>query len=63
MQWNYGCLHDFRDHRDVIRTYVTGEIPYTKYDLVKYISHVYNQGGLDSCRSNVLSSANGLELM
>ena len=64
MQRNYGSKRDVPDHRDVIRTYGTGEKPSDKkHDLIKYISHVYNQGGLDSCTSNVLCSAYGLELM
>ena len=64
MQRNYGSKRDVTDHRDVIRTYSADEIPsHTKHDLVKYISHVYNQGGLDSCTSNALCGAYGLELM
>ena len=64
MQQNYGSKCDVPDHRDRIRTYVAGEIPSnTKHGLVKYIHHVYDQGRLDSCSSNVLCSAYGLELM
>ena len=48
----------------MIRMYVTGTIPsYTKHDLFKYISHVYDQDGLDSCTLNVLCRAYRLELM
>ena len=47
----------------MIRTYGPSEIPSNpKHDLVKYISHVYNQGGLHSCTAHVLFSAYGREL-
>ena len=58
MQWSYGSERDDSDHRDKIRTYGRSEIPSNpKHDLVKYISHVYNQGGLHSCTAHVLCSA------
>ena len=64
MQQNYGSKRDFPDHRDMIRTYSAGEIPSnTKHGLVKYIHHVYDQGGLGSCLSNVVYSVYRLELM
>ena len=60
MQQNYGSKSDVPDHRDMIRMYGAGEIPSnTKHGL----DHVYDQGRLDSCSSNVLCSAYGLVLM
>ena len=62
MQRNYGSKRDVSDHRDLIKRY--GERPSDKkHDLVRYIHHVYDQGGLDSCTSNVVCAAYGLELM
>ena len=64
MQKNYGSKRDVPDHRDMIRTYSAGEITsYTKHDLVKYIHHVSDQGGLDCSSSNGLRSTYGLEVM
>ena len=46
----------------MIRKYDFGAIPSDKkHDLVKYISH--RQGGQDSCTSNIICGAYGLELM
>ena len=62
MQRSYGSERDDYDHRDVIRTYGPSEIPSNpKHELVKYISHVYDQGGLHSCTAHILCSAYGLE--
>ena len=64
MQRYFGGKRDVPDDRDVIRTYGAGERPSdTKHDLIKYISHVYDQGSLNSCTANALCSAYGLELM
>ena len=64
MQQYFGGKRDVPDDRDVIRTYGAGERPSdTKHDLIKYISHVYDQGSLNNCTSNALCSAYGLELM
>ena len=63
MERSYGSERDDYDFRDKIMTYGPSEIPSNpKHDLVKYISHVYNQGGLHSCTAHVLCSAYGLEL-
>ena len=62
MQRNYGGKRDILDDRDVTKRY--GERPPDKkHDLIKYIHHVYDQGGLDSCTSNVVCAAYGLELV
>ena len=62
MQRIYGSKRDVSDDRDVIKRYV--ETPSDKkHDLIKYIQQVYDQGGLESCTSNVCCGAYGLELM
>ena len=58
MQRNYGSKRDVPDYRDVIRMYGIGEkLSDKRHDLVKCISHVYDQGGPECCMSNVLCSA------
>ena len=62
MQRIYGSKRDVSDDRDVIKRY--GESPSDKkHDLIKYIQRVYSQGGLQSCTSNAICGAYGLELM
>ena len=62
MQRNYGGMRDVLDERDVIRRY--GERPSDKkHDLIKYIHHVYDQGGLANCTTNAVCAAYGIELM
>ena len=62
MQKNYGGKRDVLDDRDVIKRY--GERPSDKkHELIKYIHHVYEQGGLGNCTTNAVCAAYGLELM
>ena len=62
MQRNYGGMRDVLDERDVIRRY--GERPSDKkHDLIQYIHHVYDQGGLANCMTNAVCAAYGIELM
>ena len=52
-----GLLRDIPDHRDYTKRYGGHEIPSTDepvIDLRKYVGHVYKQGKLSSCTSNVV---------
>ena len=52
-----GLLRDIPDHRDYIKRYGGLDIPSIDepvIDLRKYVGHVYEQGKLSSCTSNVV---------